>query len=189
MERYGGETDGRGRVRPRRVGRRLITTRDQLPPVAASGPRVQFVHETRKIRLHHYILSYLRTIRRTTHDTISNICTLLRFVRRWSGRPYSMSGAAHPQSLMLTSCPTCPSLIRMRPPARLAFLVVSFSLPRPSQPIIWSLNDKCLRTTADRSPPTSHHVYTVIGQVEKYVVEMKIKRKVSPWSSLITERT
>ena len=62
-------------------------------------------------------------------------------------------------------------------PARLAFLVVS--LPRPSQPIIWSLNDKCLRTTADRSPLTSHHVYTVIGQVEKYVVEMKIKRKVS----------
>ena len=73
------------------------------------------------------------------------------------------------------------------PPASLAFLVVS--LPRPSQPIIWSLNDKCLRTTADRSPPTSHHVYTVIGKVEKYVVEMKIKRKVSPWSSLITERT
>ena len=33
----------------RRVGRRLIAIRDQLAPVAAPGPRVQFVHEKRKI--------------------------------------------------------------------------------------------------------------------------------------------
>ena len=42
-----------------------------------------------------------------------------------------------------------------RPPAPASLVV---SLPRPSQPIIWSLNDKCLRQTADRGDRPPHYI-------------------------------